>query len=250
MFNNIIKYFPEQGTFNTYIEPFGGSFSIGLKKPETEVEIYNDLEQNVYSLYKVLSDKELFEEFKFKCDLVHFSEDLRKEFKEKLKEEQSIVDRAFYFFYVNRTSRNGIGGITLNTIVRRKMSKSTSDFLSAIDRLPELHQRLSKVIILNRDGIGLIEKYNQENIFIYCDPPYVHSTRTDTRYNVDMIDEQHEKFLDVVIKSKSKILISGYDCEMYDRLTENGFEKISFEVKTVDGAFKKKTKVETLWKNY
>jgi DNA adenine methylase len=250
MFKNIIKHFPEQGTYNTYIEPFGGSFSVGLKKPETENEIYNDLEQNVYSLYKVLSDKDLFEQFKFKCDLVHFSEDLRKEYKEKLKEEQSIVDRAFHFFYVNRTSRNGIGGITLNTTIRRKMSKSTSDFLSAIDRLPELHQRLSKIIMLNRDGIGLIEKYNQDNILIYCDPPYVHSTRTDTRYNVDMVDKQHEKFLDVVIKSKSKILISGYDCEMYNRLTENGFEKINFEVNTIDGTFKKKTKVETLWKNY
>ena len=250
MFNNIIKHFPEEGTYNTYVEPFGGSFSVGLKKPETEIEIYNDLEQNVYSLYKVLSDKNLFDEFKMKCDLVHFSEDLRKEYKEKLKEELSVLDRAFYFFYVNRTSRNGIGGITLNMVIRRKMSKSTSDFLSAIDRLPELHQRLSKVIMLNRDGIGLIEKYDNENVFFYCDPPYVHSTRTDTRYDVDMETEQHEKFLDVVIKSKAKILISGYDCELYDRLTENGFTKVQFEVKTVDGAFKKKTKVETLWKNY
>lgn len=250
MFNKVIDFFPKKGTYNTYIEPFGGSFSIGLKKPETEVEIYNDLEQNVYSLYKVLSDKELFEEFKFKCDLIHFSEDLRKEFKEKLKEEQSIVERAFHFFYVNRTSRNGIGGITLNTIIRRKMSKSTSDFLSAIDRLPELHQRLSKVIILNRDGIGLIKKYNQENILIYCDPPYVHSTRTDTRYSVDMVDDLHKKFLDVVIKSRSKILISGYDCELYNTLIENRFTKHQFEVKTVGGDFKNKTKIETIWKNY
>jgi hypothetical protein len=37
---------------------------------------------------------------------------------------------------------------------------------------------------------------------------------------------------------------------MYNRLTENGFEKINFEVNTIDGVFKKKTKVETLWKNY
>jgi DNA adenine methylase len=65
-----------------------------------------------------------------------------------------------------------------------------------------------------------------------------------------METEQHKKFLDVVIKSKAKILISGYDCELYDKLTENGFTKVQFEVKTVDGAFKKKTKVETLWKNY
>jgi DNA adenine methylase len=251
MFNNIIEHFPKKEDFNIYVEPFGGSFSIGLKKPETEIEIYNDIEQNVYSLYKVLSDKSLFEEFKFKCDLVHFSEDLRKEFKEKLKEELSTLDRAFYFFYVNRTSHNGIGGITISNVVRRKMSKSTSDFLSAIDRLPELHQRLSKVLMLNTDGVKLIEKYKEyPNCLIYADPPYEQSTRTNARYKEDMDREGHIKFIDSVLDSKAKILISGYDCELYDRLTENGFTKIQFEVKTIDGNFKPKTKTETLWKNY
>jgi hypothetical protein len=62
--------------------------------------------------------------------------------------------------------------------------------------------------------------------------------------------EGHVSFLDSVIESKSKILISGYDCELYDRLTENGFIKIKFEVKTMDGNFNKKTKTETLWRNY
>ena len=46
------------------------------------------------------------------------------------------------------------------------MSKSVSDFLSAIDRLDEIHDRLSKVIVTNCDGIDLIEKYNTENVFI------------------------------------------------------------------------------------
>jgi len=250
MFNNILEHFPPSDTYDTYIEPFGGSFSIGLKKPETPIEIYNDLEQNVYSLYKVISDTELFEQFKTKCDLVYYSEDLRKEFKEKLKQEISILDRAFYFFYVNRTSHNGIGGISINTVIRRKMGKSVSDFLSAIDRLPELHQRLSKVIVLNRSGIDVINRYNLPNVFIYCDPPYVQSTRGDTRYIVDMDDETHNQFLDSVINANSKILISGYDCPLYDRLTENGFTKINFDVNTVSGNRKPKTKVETLWKNY
>lgn len=251
MFNNIIEHFPNQNDFNIYLEPFGGSFSIGLKKPETEIEIYNDIEQNVYSLYKVLSDKDLFDEFKFKCDLTHFSEDLRKEFKDKLKGDLTTLDRAFYFFYVNRTSHNGVGGITISNIVRRKMSKSTSDFLSAIDRLPELHDRLSKVIMLNTDGIKLIEKYKEyPNCFIYADPPYEQSTRTNARYKEDMDRNGHIKFLDSVIDSKAKILISGYDCELYDRLTDNGFIKVHFDVKTVDGNHKPKTKTETLWKNY
>ena len=31
MMSNIVEYFPDQSTFDTYIEPFGGSYSIGLK---------------------------------------------------------------------------------------------------------------------------------------------------------------------------------------------------------------------------
>jgi DNA adenine methylase len=81
-------------------------------------------------------------------------------------------------------------------------------------------------------------------------PPYEQSTRTNARYKEDMDREGHIKFIDSVIDAKAKILISGYDCELYDRLTENGFTKVQFEVKTIDGNFNKKTKTETLWKNY
>ncbi len=251
MFKEIEKYFPDKTTYDTYIEPFAGTFSMGLACSEAPIEIFNDLDKNIYSLYKCLSDKDLFEQFKEKCDLTYYSEDLRKEFKVLLKDETlSVVDRAFYFFYVNRTSHNGIGGFSINTVVRRNMSKSVSDMLSAIDRLPELHQRLSKLIVLNTNGIELIDKYNRENVFIYADPPYEHSTRTSARYNVDMDRKMHEHFLKTVINSKAKILISGYDCPLYDVLCNNGFTKIQFEVNTIGGDRKPKTKIETLWRNY
>lgn len=252
MYNKIIEHFPDSSEFDKYIEPFGGSYSIGLSlDPLPPVEIYNDLEQNVYSLYKVLSDKELYEQFKEKCDLVFYSEDIRNEFKGLLKEDNlSLVDRAFYFFYVNRTSHNGIGGFSKNTYIRRSMSKSISDFLSAIDRLPELHDRLSKIIISNTDGIKLINDNSDNRTLIYCDPPYSQTTRTSTRYKVDMDNDKQIEFLNSVINNKSKIIISGYDCELYNILTENGFTKIQFEVKTISGTFEKKTKIETLWLNY
>jgi DNA adenine methylase len=251
MFNNIIDYFPKRDTYNTYIEPFGGSYSIGLKKEPVEIEIYNDMEQNVYSLYKVLSDPDMYRVFKEKCDLALYSEDLRSEFKESLKRpDLPIVERAFCFFYVNRTSHNGVGGFSRNTYIRRGMSKSISDFLSSIDRLDALHDRLSRVIVTNTDGTELIRKYNAPNVFIYCDPPYEQSTRTSTRYAVDMDRNGHIDFLNSIIESKSKILVSGYDCELYDRLSENGFTKVSFEVKTIDGNFKPKTKTEYLYYNY
>lgn len=250
MFNNIIQYFPKPEEYDIYVEPFGGSYSIGLKKEPAKVEIYNDLDRNVYSLYKVLSDKEMFNTFKERCDMVLYSDDVRKEFRELLRGDLSIEDRAFYFFYVNRTSHNGIGGFSMNSSIRRNMSKAVSDFLSCIDRLPELHERLSRVIVSNTNGNELIRKYNDRRNLIYCDPPYEQSTRTGARYSVDMNREGHIDFLNAVISSQSKIIISGYDCELYNELTENGFEKIQFEVNTIDGNFNRKTKTETLWKNF
>lgn len=251
MFNNIIGYFPIKGSYNTYIEPFGGSYSVGLMIDPPEIEIYNDLDRNVYSLYKVLSDPDMFKIFKERCDLVFYSEDLRKEFKESLNHpDLPILERAFCFFYVNRTSHNGVGGFSKNTYIRRGMSKSISDFLSSIDRLPELHNRLSRVIVTNTNGVDLVQKYNASNVFLYCDPPYEQSTRTSTRYNVDMDRQGHIDFLNACIESKAKILISGYHCELYDVLEENGFKKISFNVKTISGNFTPKTKTEYLYYNY
>lgn len=223
------------------------------------IEIYNDLDNNVYSLFRTLVDKEMFAEFQKLSDLIIYSEKLRKAFKQDLKEipfneddKLSIVHRAFKFFYVNRTSRNGIGGFSINTCIRRNMSKSCSDMLSTIEGLPKLHDRLSKVIVTNQDGIKLINKYSQrEDTFIYADPPYHQSTRTETRYNVDMNDDEQERFIDECVNAKCKILISGYDCEAYKRLEENGFIKIKFVIHTMSGDHKtKKDKVECLWFNY
>jgi len=180
-------------------------------------------------------------------------EKLRKEFRQSLKENNlSIVDRAFQYFYVNRTSHNGLGGFSSNCIVRRGMSKATSDFLSCIDRFKEMHDRLSRVIIMNRDAFDILEKYkDDENVFIYADPPYHQSTRTSTRYKVDFSDDQHKRFIDIVIEAKCKILISGYACEEYRRLDDSTlWFTFCFDVKTIDGNHNPKTKKECLWKNY
>ena len=251
MFKEIIKHFPDKDTYEIYIEPFGGSYSIGLKKPPAKAEIYNDLDKNIYSLYKVLSDYESFQRFKDRCDIALYNDTIRREYIQELKKDDlSIEDRAFYFFYVNRTSHNGHGGFSINTSIRRNMSKSVSDYLSCIDRLPELHDRLSRVIVSNMDGVKLIEKFkDRSDALIYCDPPYEQSTRSDARYKTDMDVDHHNRFLDAVIESKSMIIISGYECELYNRLTDNGFEMIQFQVNTIDTKFKPKTKTEILWTN-
>lgn len=259
MAKKILEYFPKSDTYDTYIEPFGGSFAMALHNPNIPpIEIYNDLDHNVYSLFRVLVDDEMFEKFRQLCDCIVYSEEVRREYMKELREKlwkdekEDLIHRAFMFFYVNRTSRNGIGGFSVNLCIRRNMSKSCSDMLSTIEGLPKLHDRLSKVIVTSQDGVKLIHKYSKsEETFIYADPPYHQSTRTETRYNVDMDNETQERFIDECINAKCKILISGYDCEAYKRLEDNGFKKVEFTVHTMSGDHKtKKDKTECLWMNY
>ena len=42
-----------------------------------------------------------------------------------------------------------------------------------------------------------------------------------------MTDEQQEQFVETCINSKAKLLISGYDNDLYNKLTDNGFEKFA-----------------------
>ena len=233
----IVKYFPNDYTI--YIEPFGGGGSVLFAKEQKGVEIYNDLGKNVYSLFKVLSNKNLFLKFKNKCDIALYSRQLHDEYKLSLiKDNLSLIDRAFKFFYVSRTFYNGVGGFSVVTnYIRRNMSKSTSDFLSSIDNLDKVHLRLSSVIIENQNALNLIDQYNKENVFMYLDPPYVHSTRlSNTKYEVEMCDDDHMLMVQKLNNFKGKFLLSGYENEIYNKL--NNANKIKIKNN------------EILWKNY
>lgn len=244
MTNIIIDQFPKD--YDIYVEGFGGGASILFQKEKTSLEVYNDLGENVYSLFKVLSDKEMFKRLKEKLDLTYYSEELRKEFKEDLKRtDLSIEDRAYKFIFVNRTSFNGVGGFSTTMLVRRNMSKSCSDYLSMIDKLPEIHNRLSSVIIEHKDIMELIDKYDNKNTFMYLDPPYVKSTRLSNQsYEVEMTDEQHKQLCERLLTFNGKILISGYDNSIYDIL-DNKFSKLSFKSPNSQS-----NAIEILWKNY
>ena len=239
----IKKYFPNQ--YDIYVQGFGGGASLLFSKPQEKCQIYNDLGKNVYSLFKVLANNDLFLQLKQKLDLTYYSSDIRKEFKEKLKEQNlTLLERAYYFIYVNRTSFNGVGGFSTNLITRRNMSKSVSDYLSMIDGLHQIHNRLSSVIVQNRDIFQLIPKYDSKNTFFYLDPPYVHETRSSsTSYEIEMTNEQHKQLIDLINNSQGKFLISGYYHPIYDSL--KNFERIDFQSPNANS-----NSVETLWFNY
>ena len=239
----IINQFPRD--YDIYVEGFGGGASVLFAKSQNGIEVYNDLNENVYALFKALSDKEAFERLKQRMDLTPYSAQLRDEYKELLTTNLPPDDRAYYFLCVNRTSFNGVGGFSTTHIVRRNMSKSTSDFLSMIDKLPQIHNRLSSVIIEHRDIMELIDKYDKANVFMYLDPPYVISERRSSqRYECDMTNEQHGALIGRLLDCKCKWLLSGYDNAIYQPLTDK-FGKTEFKSPNSGSSA-----IEVLWKNY
>lgn len=63
MFNKIIEHFPSPD-YKIYVEPFSGTYTVGLHMSYIPpIEVFNDLERNVYTLYRVLRDPDLYKEF-------------------------------------------------------------------------------------------------------------------------------------------------------------------------------------------
>lgn len=251
MLTKLLSYFPDPSLYDTFVDAYGGSGTVLLNKPLTKVEIFNDLNRNVYALFKVLVDPVMFAEFKRRAELALYDEATCFEYRHRLdREELPVVDRAFMFWYVGRTKRaGGHGGFIINPTVRRRMSKSTSDFLSSIENLKPLHERLSSVIIRNCDALELIKWADRPRTFIYCDPPYHQETRTSTRYETDADAEHHARLVEVLDRvRRAYVVVSGYEHPIYDGL--HGWHKEQFNVNMVTSTNVPKVKTETIWRNF
>lgn len=252
MLKTLLSHFPPAGSYTTFVDAYGGSGIVLLNKPDCPVEIYNDLDANVYALYTVLQDPAHFAIFQQKADLAIFQERLSIEYEQSLAvDELDLVERAFRFWYVNRTIRGGSGGLAINGAIRRKMGKSASDFLAAVERMPDLHQRLSKVIVLNRDAVKLVGDWDRAGVLAYADPPYIWATRGGTRYAVDADDNHHRALVKMLLSLKqARVMLSGYDHTLYDPLVDAGWRKVEFRVYVVDSKNQPKARSEWLWMNY
>jgi len=80
---------------------------------------------------------------------------------------------------------------------------------------------------------------------VYCDPPYYPTTRSRDRvYRYDFNDEDHRKLLTLLKSLPCKILLSGYDNDLYHQeLSE--WSKYEFTAKAHNGIRK-----ESIWYNY
>lgn len=107
---------------------------------------------------------------------------------------------------------------------------------------------------IHGDGIQFLQTYQWKgDELVYCDPPYLMSTRTGKRmYKWEWWVDQHRILLQLLKTLPCAVMLSGYKSSLYDELLEvdtNEFSPwnlVTFEAMTRGGH----TKTEHLWFNF
>jgi DNA adenine methylase len=237
-----------------YCEPFAGSAAVLLNRAPSPIETYNDLDGDVCNFFRVLRNQK--EKLVRAIGLTPFS---REEFAIacELDGKQSAIERARRFYVRARQVRTGLAqtaslGRWANCMdtSRAGMSGVVSRWLGGVEQLSEIGNRLIRVQIENRPAIDVIRLYDSPETLSYCDPPYVHETRGDSKaYGHEMTDAQHEALADALNAAKGMVAFSNYDCELINRLyPSNRWRKIVGPAKTNHST--KDVRTEVLWVNY
>lgn len=236
-----------------YCEPFGGSGAVLLNRKPSPIETYNDLDGEIVNFFKILrNDTHKLIEL---LELTPFS---REEFIIACKCDINLsnLERARRFFVKARQVRGGFvqkasAGLWAYKINRssNNISGTISAIITSIKGLPFVIDRLLKVQIENKPAIDILKRYDSKNTLFYCDPPYIHSTRGDSKvYKYEMTNNEHVLLADTLNNIIGMVAISGYNCDLMKKLYPKP-KWYSIYKNTVTRTTGKRS-VETLWVNY
>ena len=240
---------------NHYCEPFAGSGAVLINRAAAPVETYNDIDGDVVNFFRVLRDHH--DDLIRAIGLTPFS---REEYHLAIygdEEGVSGVERARRFYIRARQTRTGLAQTAslgrwanCRDTSRAGMSGVVSRWLGGVEALDEIAQRLIRVQIENRPAVDVIKLYDGSETLFYCDPPYLHATRGDSKaYGFEMNENEHREFAAAVNRCKGMVAVSGYDHPLMDELfSPDRWIKTIGPNKTNHST--KGTRQEVLWTNF
>ena len=227
-FENILPHNLEEAEHFTYIEPFvgGGAMLFHMLKKYTNIGrvIINDM--NLITAYRVIRDtperlitdlKMLQREFR-----QNSNEEARKEYflrirKSYNEDTHNDVTNTAMFIFLNRTCFNGLYRVNSKGYFNVPFGKYTNPTICDEELLLEDSKILQNVEILCGD-YTLIERYVDNNTFIYFDPPYrpLSTTSSFTSYSKENFDDTEQTrlahFFARLSRYGCKMMLSNSDC--------------------------------------
>lgn len=163
--HRIINRIPEH---TCYVEVFAGAAWVLFRKEPSKVEIINDINTDLVTLYRVVQNH--LEEFirQFKWVLTARDEFERK----KLENPETLTDiqRSARFYYLLKM---GYGSRMPNpTFGISTMRASHINLLTIGEELSAAHIRLNRVYVENMHYSQILARFDKPHTFFYVDPPY------------------------------------------------------------------------------
>ena len=244
----IISHFPEGYEKMVYLEPFCGSGAVFFNKNPGAVETVNDMESDIVNLFRVLRERP--NDLKRVLELTPYS---REEYDLSFEPCDEPVEKARRFM-VKTTQAIGAkmdGKCGWRNHKQMKIGGTACKWGGITETIDTAAARLRGdtthlVQIEHSDALQLIRRYNFPEVLMYLDPPYVLSTRKGGKlYRYEMDDAGQAELLDLIKASRAKIIISGYDCDLYNTALA-GWKKDSTMAQTTSAEMAQ----ETIWMNY
>ena len=228
--------------YDCYAEVFCGAAWMLFKKEPSKVEIINDINSDLITLYRVVQNH--LEEFckQFKYQLV-----ARDEYKRMLSENpESLTDiqRAARFYYLLRcTYGSKLDFSSFNVSPTRH---PRINLLRLEEELTEAHLRLARVNVENMGYEKFVLRYDRIGTFFYLDPPY-YGCENDYGKNIFSRDDFH-RLSSLLAGIKGKFIVSLNDKpEVRDIFKQ--YDIVSVKTKYTVSS-KSKEVSEVLIKNY
>lgn len=152
----------------TYCEVFAGAAWVLFKKPESRVEIINDINSELTNLYRCVKHHLAELVLQFRWMLV-----ARDEFDRFLAtpaETLTDIQRAARFFYLAKASFGA--KVHKPTFGIAATAQPRLNLLRIEEELSDAHLRLARVFIENRPYDQVIERFDKPATLFYVDPPY------------------------------------------------------------------------------
>lgn len=161
----LIPLIPEH---QCYAEVFAGAGWLLFRKEPSQVELLNDINSDLVTLYRVV--KHHLREFIRCFENILIARDEFERFKLERPEALTDIQRAVRFYYLAKTSHGGkVADPHFGTATTRG---PRLNLLRIEHELSDAYIRLAKVTIENLPYAAFIQRYDREHTFFYVDPPY------------------------------------------------------------------------------
>jgi DNA adenine methylase len=193
----ILELIPEH---TCYVEAFFGAGWVYFGKPESKVEVINDRDQELVNLFKMI--KYHGDEVKRLLTYEVTSRDLFTEYMQQNIKNLTEIQRAVRFIYLITQSFASRGKHFGYSAV-----SGPSKQIFNLDSLGEIKARLNNTYIENLDYRKILDKYDRENTFFFCDPPYFDTHGYDEKFG----EKEQLELLDKLKNIKGKFLLTLND---------------------------------------